>query len=111
VALARRRMDDASDAGPPGRLEDVERAPDVRVDERLRRDVGVRDRDERREMEDDLDSVGGRLDEPGVADVAEPDVDRASGLGLRLIEPAGRATRVIEAEGADAGALRDEPLG
>src|SRR6185369_2604648 len=61
-------------------------------------------------MEDDLDALGRALDEAGVADVAQADVDRGARRRIDLVEPAGRAARVVDTEGADAGALGDEPL-
>ena len=110
VDLARRRLDDPSDAGAPGGLEDVERPAHVRVDERLGGDVRVRDRDERGQVEDDLDVLGRGRHEPGVADVPEPDVERRAGRRRHLVEPAGRRPRVVEAERAHVRPVGDEPF-
>ena len=92
VDLAGRGLDEPPDAVAPGGLERVERAADVRVDERLRRDVGVRDRDQRGQVEDHLDVLGRRLDEPRVADVAELDVDAGADRRVRA-RPASRPSR------------------
>ena len=75
VDLARGRLDEPPDAVPAGGLERVERPAHVRIDERLRRDIRVRDRDQGREVEDHLDALGRRVHEPRVADVAELDVE------------------------------------
>ena len=62
-------------------------------------------------MEDDLDVLGdGLRDERGVADVAEPDVERARVVGGTRRRASRRAAGVVEAERADVGALGDEAL-
>src|SRR5205085_10141747 len=93
-----------------GRLQDVHGPGHVRVDERLDGGVRVRDRDQGREMEGDLDALRRPLDEAPVADVAEADVDRGPRRGTEVVEPAGRAARVVDAERPDPRALPDEAL-
>ena len=110
VDLGRGRVDQASDACATGRLEHVERAADVGVDERGRRDIRVRDRDQRREVEHDLDPLGRALDDPRVPDVAERQLDTVSDIRGRLVQPAGRAARRVQAERADVGALANQAL-
>ena len=60
VDLARRDLDDAAHVGPARSLEHVQRADDVRGHELARVPVGVRDRDQRAEMEDDLAALRSR---------------------------------------------------
>ncbi len=107
-------MDEARDPVPPDGLEDVERADDVRLDVGARRHVRVRDRDEGREVEDDVDARGAGKDMLRVADVAEDDLGPplADGSTERfgLLEPSRRALRGVEAEGADVGAVGQQPL-
>ena len=111
VHLARGGMDEAPHTGRPGGLEGVEGARHVGVDERLRRDVRVRDRDQRSQVEYDLDALGRGGHEACVADVAEPDVQGRPRRGIDLVEPTGRSARVVDAERPHVGALCDQPLG
>ena len=78
VDLARRGVHDRARPVPARRLEHVERAADVGVDERLGRAIRIRDGDQRREMEDDVDIAARVRDEARVADVAEADVERGA---------------------------------
>jgi hypothetical protein len=63
-------MDHSIDSGPASRLQDVSRPPDVGIDERLGRDIRIRDGDECREVKDNLDILCRRGDEPGIPNVA-----------------------------------------
>ena len=110
VDLAGGRLDEPPDPVPAGGLQRIERAADVRVDERLGRDVGVRDGDQGREVEDHLAVLRGGLDEPRVPDVAELDLDPGPDVGRKVVQPTRRSARVVEAERPDHGSLPDEPL-
>ena len=71
------------------------------------RGVRVRDRDERGEVEDDLDALGRgrrRSARRGCRRAGRPGPPRVA--RSRLVEPAGRAARVVQAERADVGAFR-----
>jgi len=57
-----------------------------------------------------IDAVRRPLDEPGVADVTQADVDRRADVGWALVEPAPRAAGVVQAEGANGRPVGDEPL-
>ncbi len=62
-------------------------------------------------MEDDLDAVGRGLDEPRVADVAEPDVERGADLAGRARRASPPSQRELYRQNARTRApSRDEPL-
>ena len=77
----------------PHPLEHVEGADDVGLDVRARRDVGERDRDQRREVQHDVDALdrGGHV--LGVADVAQHHLGATVGERLRRRPVTPRASR------------------
>ncbi len=120
VDLARGRVHDPRRAEGAGRFEHVERAPGVGVEVGRRRQVGVRDGDEGREVVHHVDVRQQRAHRPGVAHVARHDLDLVSHLVVDGVEPAPRAERVVLDQGTHAVALAhqrldevgaDEPVG
>ena len=103
VRLAGRRDQHALDAGVARRLEDVVRPLDVRPDVAQRRDVGVWDADQRRQMEDGVAAAHGAGDRVEIAHVAGDDLHLRADEGVvgmevgpivdHLLEEARRADR------------------
>ena len=84
------------------RLQHVERAGDVGFDIGVRRVIGIRNRDQRRQMQHRVAALHRRAHAVRVADVAREDVELVAYLGGRGIQPAMRAQAVVMHEGAHA---------
>ena len=110
VDLARRRVDHAPHGGGTGRLGDVERAQDVRLEEVPRVDVRVRDRDLGPEVEHDLDAGDGGCHRLRVAQLAGSHLDVRHDVRVQPIEGPALAPRVVVDHCAHPGALADEAL-
>src|SRR2546425_7261559 len=86
------------------RLEDVERAADVGIDKGLGSLIAMWNRDQRRQVEDDLDVPTTFLDESGVANVSQSHVQGTTHVRRDSIQPPQGALAVVKAEGPDDGA-------
>ena len=78
---------------------DVQGARDVCGDELARRDVRVRDRNQRREMKDDLGALDDVRDEEGVADVACDDLEPPGDVDYAVGSNELQTPRVSDADG------------
>lgn len=106
VDLARRRVDDPPDAALSGRLEDVVRPFHVGSHVGERRDIGVRDSYEGREVVDRVAARHGGFHEVVVADVARDDLHSVP--AGRVLQPSPEVPGVIPDEGSDLVALFDK---
>jgi hypothetical protein len=95
---------------PARSLEDVHRPSDVRVHEGLRSLVGIRDGDERGQMEDDVDAFADGLHESSITHVAESHLERFADLDLGPVQPPPGPLRVVETERTHLCAFADEAL-
>ena len=86
------------DLRPPCSLEHVQRALDVRGDELAWVQVGVRDRDERAQVEDDLLSGDGADERLRIRQVPAIDIDLGEDVGGRVLEPPVVAARRVADE-------------
>ena len=96
VAFGGRGVHDLGGAEVLRGRDDVQRAGDVDVHIGLRRDVGIRDRDQRREMHHGVLALHRRPHEAVVADVARHHLDGIADLARAVVEPAPRIERVVE---------------
>ena len=94
-----------------GGVQDVEGALDVGVHIAVRAVVGERNCDEGGQVEDTLLPAHGGAHAVGVTHVAHEDVDLVADLRRQSVDPAQRAERVIQAEGANFFAALDKFFG
>src|SRR5690349_9546236 len=90
VDLARRSMYHSPHSQLTRRLENVERAFNVRIDVGIGRVIRIRDRNERREVEDRPASSHCFPDSVRIPDVAGEDVDAVANALWRVIQPTPR---------------------
>src|SRR5438094_7200208 len=95
VDLARRGMDNALDFCPARRLEHVQRSLDIRRNELAWMAVGVRDRDQRAEVQHELAVLERASHCFRVREIAPKDLELADDLGIRGLEPAVVAARRV----------------
>ena len=93
INFAGRSLDKALDAIPSRRLAKMQRALDVGIDKAAGRAIGVRNRNQRGQVEDNIDAAGQFLAEIGVTDVAGDDFDLVQAAGL--FEPTPLVERVV----------------
>src|ERR1700722_15128657 len=87
IELTGGSLHDARNSAAARAFKNVQGASNVGIDEGLRGDVGIRNRDQRCEMEDDIDIAAGFFHETSIANVTKYDVQIFSGLWRYLIEP------------------------
>src|SRR5262249_31377732 len=109
VDLAGRGVDELRDVRLARGLQEIERAGDVGGDVAVGRHVGIGDRDQRGEVEDDLHVLAELAREMAVAEVAAHHLDAVAAAGI--LEPAPAVERVVLDERAHARALIDQHLG
>ena len=108
IGLAGRRDQHAADADVPSCLQDVVGALEVGAEVCERRDIGVRDTDQRGQVEYGIAATHGAGHGVQVTDVPVDDLDLGSVWAP--IEPAGRPERVVMDECPDGVAALDREL-
>lgn len=104
-------MNDALRSQPTGGLQHVQRAQDVRLDVGLCRRVGMRNGDQRREMEDDVLARHDPADEGRISNVAAHEIQATPRTVRHLVEPTVAVEGVVQGQRGDVGSLTCKGLG